>query len=701
MRPMLGILIGGLIAIGSGCANSSRERLRAMDSLSNDGDRRSESSTGRDTPRSSTSGVGRLEVTPTSRTNRVNAEQALIATFYDRDGSTRSRRRVEWTLEGPGSIAATDEGGFLPNRGKKIDSKYAVVYTNTFSQSVKRDNARDDFEVHQGQTYCVVTSPVEGQTTVTAYAPDISDVEKGRVVVKLTWTKGQFRKDAAATEETTPPTADPDTTPRENPTTSAKENGTTTPRENGSLTSRPRSDEGVQVSLDVKVPKAVGVNQEVPVTISLANVGKAESQPLTVKATIPDHAEFVRADPPALRRSGNTFTWAFEGLPGSKNQDITVVVRPTKKAALNITATAETADGMRAEQQAGSDVDTAAMKVKVDAPTYVSTGDEATVRVTVTNTGNVPISNAVAWVDVPDLKNAPLEKSIGSIAARGTKTVFVPVTLDKAGKFPVKVNVTANGGLAERGDAILTVGRAELEVTMSGPETISVRQDGLFEYRVTNRGDAPLADVKVQATLPRGLTAATATENGRTSDAGAAWSLGTLAAGESKVLRLNTTSDRQAEKLAVAVSADGEMPGGNRVKAKGASSLVSIVGLPVLTLVVADPVGPVRVGGKAVFRVTVRNRGNASAHNVVVSAEATDELQLKKGTGPNDLIATVADQRFTFPSLAELPAGSTATFMLETQAVKSGSARLSTTVKSREITSALKDEQATQILGQR
>lgn len=681
MRPMFGILIAGVLAVGGGCGTASRERLRDLDRLPDD-DRRSESAR--------PSRDGRLEVTPTSRSNRVSAEQVLVATVYDKDGSPRSRRRVEWTLDGPGEIVSTDEGGFLPNRGKKVDPKYAVVYTNTFRQTVK--HGREDVEVHQGQTYCVVTSAVEGQTTVTAYAPDIADVDSGRVAVKLTWRKGQFRKDAddaARSDDKEPPARTTLPEPE------------TTPRESASLTSRPKADEGVQVSLDVKVPKTVGVNHDVPVTISLANVGKAESQPLTVRATIPDHAEFVRADPPALRRTGNTFTWAFEGLPGAKTQDITVVVRPTKKAALNVTATAETADGLRAEQKAAGDVETAAMTVRVDAPKYVTTGDEASVRVTVTNTGNVPVENAVAWVDVPDRKDAPLEKSVGTIAAGKAKTVAVPVTLDKAGKYAVKVNVTANGGLAERGDATVSVSHAELEVTVSGPDSVPVRQDGLFEYRVTNKGDAALADVKLQTALPRGLTAATATENGKTTDGGASWSLGTLAAGESKVVRLNTTSDRQADKLTVTATADGESAGGNRVKAKPASAAVAVVGLPVLSLVVADPVGPVRVGGRAVYRVTVRNRGNASARDVIVTADISEELKPTRGSGPNSTIATVADRTFTFPKLAELPAGSTATFTLETEATAAGSARLNTVVKSRELTSPLKEEQATQILGSR
>jgi uncharacterized repeat protein (TIGR01451 family) len=673
MRPGLWLLAFCSLA---GCAGSSRDRLRTLDPVSEE---RGSRQTRGFADAFDTKSAARVEVTPTRKTLKLGKDQLLIATVYDRDGNPRSRRKVEWTIDGPGKIVATDEGGFLPNRGRKVDSKYAVVYTNTFGQTVKRDDPRDDFEVRAGQTYCVVTGTEPGVTTVTAYSPEVVDEDKGRAAATLTWTDG----DAPPPRET----STSDTTPR---------------RDAANLASRTNAPQAAQVSLDVKMPRAVGLNQDVAITIALANGGRADSEPVTLRATIPDHAEFVRAEPAAIRRSGNTLTWAFETVAGLSNQDVALTLRPTRKAALNVTATAETADGLRAEKKASTEVDTAGLAVTVDAPKFAGTGEDVPVRVTVKNTGNVPVENAVAWVDLPDLKTNPIEKSVGRIGAKESKMVSIPVPVEKAGKCAVRVTVTADGGLAERGDATVTVGRAELDVTVNTPETIPIGQDNLFEFKVTNRGDAGLTDVKVEAALPRGITAGVATENGRVTTAGGAnWAVGSLAPGESKVVRLNTTSERQAEKLAVTATADGELESGTRVKAKDAKAVVSIVGRPVLTLELSDPVGPINVGGRAVYRVTVRNRGNSSARDVSLVATATDELSPKRGSGPNRTTATVADHKFAFPLVSELPAGSTASFTLETEATKGGSARVSVEVKSRELTTAVKEEQATHIVGKR
>jgi hypothetical protein len=317
--------------------------------------------------------------------------------------------------------------------------------------------------------------------------------------------------------------------------------------------------------------------------------------------------------------------------------------------------------------------------------------------VTVTNTGNVPIENAIAWLDVPDLKTNPLEKTVGKVAAKESKTVSIPVPVEKAGKYPVRVNVTADGGLADRAEASTQVAKAELELSISGSETFPVGQDGLFEFRVTNRGDAPLANVAVQASVPRPLTAGTATENGRRSEGGATWTVGTLAAGESKVVRLGVSGDRITEGATITATADGELASSGRVRAKEASIRVAVVGLPVLSLQLVPPVGPVTVGGRATYRVTVRNSGNSPAHDVVVTATATDELRPTRGSGPNRMEAKVGDRSYTFPTIGELAAGSTATFTLEADSMKSGSARIVAEVKSREIEKPIQEEQATQI----
>src|SRR5262245_46348961 len=136
-----------------------------------------------------------LEVTPRDVTNPVGVQQVFIATVLDGDGKPRRNRRVEWLVEGAGNIIEVDESGFFPGRGYKVDNKYAVSYTDWLEHKITRgtDTAGDDFTIMPGQSWCVVSSATEGDTKVTAYAPEINNWEKNRVVVSARWVDAMWR----------------------------------------------------------------------------------------------------------------------------------------------------------------------------------------------------------------------------------------------------------------------------------------------------------------------------------------------------------------------------------------------------------------------------------------------------------------------------------------------------------------------------
>lgn len=136
----------------------------------------------------------RLEVVPQQTTSPPGSAVVLVASVYDKDGQPRRGRRVEWLLEGPGHILEVDESGLYAGRGYKVDNQYAVSYTNYTSRTITRGNAdeRDDVAIAPGQTFCVISSAVPGETSVTAIAPGVFNWDSGRVVVKIFWADGTF-----------------------------------------------------------------------------------------------------------------------------------------------------------------------------------------------------------------------------------------------------------------------------------------------------------------------------------------------------------------------------------------------------------------------------------------------------------------------------------------------------------------------------
>ena len=142
----------------------------------------------------------RLEVRPIESTDPVRTQHVIIATIYDEKGVPRRARRVEWMLEGAGNIVEVDESGIFPGRGYKVDNKYAVSYTSYKEHRITRGNANpnDDFVIRPGQTWCVISSAVEGDSHITVYAPGIANWDMHKVFVTKHWVDAEWIMPPAA-----------------------------------------------------------------------------------------------------------------------------------------------------------------------------------------------------------------------------------------------------------------------------------------------------------------------------------------------------------------------------------------------------------------------------------------------------------------------------------------------------------------------
>jgi hypothetical protein len=717
--------------------------------------------------------AARLEVSPAEAANPTKAQQVLVATVYDADGRPRRNERVEWALDGPGHITASDESRLLTSRGHRADSRSAVTYTDYFEGTADRGTAdsADDFAVRAGQTWVVVASAVEGETTVTARAPDVPDREQARVVVKLTWSDSQFDFPSPAvtrpggdaellttlnrlrgqespdglrvryrvldgapaelvsvsgsgttaalsgggqTEVEVPADADGKAavrvvqpTPRAGTTRIAIDVVKPDPKGLGDGTVVGRKITTVewaaaQLSFDADAPKAAAVGRDTVFNLVVSNAGKAESRPVTVKAALPDAAEFVRSDPPPTSRRDGELVWALDPVSAGGKQTVALTVRPTRRGPLTVPASAETPDGVRAESRAMVSADTAGLKVGLEFPSHAGVGDPLTARVAVTNPGAVPLANATAWVGFDnglanDTGANPAEVRVGTVPPGDTRHVEIPLTAKEKGRFAVRVSVTADGGLNERAEAAVEVRNAALKLSLSGPESVTLGQEADWELRVTNAGDVAVPEAVARINLPEALAAKSATDGGRLGSGGAEWRLGPLAPGAKKVVRLTAAADRLTDRATVSATAHGE---GSDVPVQAQAEVsVAVLGKPALGLQLADVPGLVTAGRRAAVRVTVRNRGSGPARKVEVSATATESFRVLRGTGADRQPGRLDGQTVTFGVLDELPAGATAVFVVELEAAQAGAARVRAEVRAEHLPQPLREEQAAKVVG--
>ena len=383
----------------------------------------------------------KLEVRPLETTNPVRKQQILIATVYDEKGLPRRDRRVEWILEGVGNIVEVDESGYFSGRGYKVDNKYAVSYTEYKEHRFTRGNSdpNDDFMIRPGQTWCVISSAVEGDTIVTAYAPEIFNTDNRRVVVTQRWVDAEWTIPQPAVNRAgsehvfntsivrhtdkqplanyrvrytildgPPAVFLPDRTQvatvvsdltgaakatmvQVTPQAGQNKIGIeiirppdpTSPGGVGIVVGRGETTkqwQATQVNVTMTGPATVVVGQEINYTVTITNTGNVEAQALTVRDPLIPGLQFVRGDPAPIKE-GNQLTWTLGLLPVGRSHILHLTATADRVGKLSNCVSVTSFEGLREERC----VDT-----EVAAPTRVVPEPRTLPPGTSPGTGNLP-----------------------------------------------------------------------------------------------------------------------------------------------------------------------------------------------------------------------------------------------------------------------------------------------------------------------
>lgn len=682
----------------------------------------------------------RLEVRPLSPPpNPVRTQHVLIATVYDAKNQPRRQRRVEWMLEGAGHIIEVDESGFHPGRGYKVTDKHAVSYTNFGEHRITRGNANpnDDFVLRPGQTWCVITSPVEGDTHVTVYAPGVANWDRGRVYSTVKWVDANWElpppAQARAGSEHVfvtkvyrqtdrqplagyrirytvldgpPAVFRPANTPTfvavtdENghaPATIAQvAPGVGTNRigiemirppdpntPSGTAVTIARGETTIEwlapaVALTHTGPETAGLGQDMEFTTTINNTGRVESRSMTVTSQVPDGVQFVRSAPPAIQE-GRQLTWTLGVLPPGQTHTVQTVYKALRPGPVTSCAAVVTEEGLRDEKCHTTQVTTPALKVALTAPPSAAVGVPVTYQITVTNPGSGPATNVLlnAAFDAGlehESKANPLNLTVGTLNGGEAKTVPLVLVPVRAGQFKTTVKATAEGGLSDTAEHVLTVQQPQMTLAIEGPRTKYVGRPAEFTVRVTNAGDVPLANVVVRVTLPPELPYVGSTPPGQQAGAEIIWNLGALAPKEPKVIALSTNPVRPAANAVVqaVATADPNLT-------QTAQAAVEILGVPALRLEMKDVGDPTEVSKRVTYEIDLTSTGSLPANAVEVKAIVPKQFKILSAKGP--AAEKVAGQEITFARVDGLEPNRSVKYVIEVEAVQEGDVRFRVEVR--------------------
>jgi uncharacterized repeat protein (TIGR01451 family) len=502
---------------------------------------------------------------------------------------------------------------------------------------------------------------------------------------------------------------DPSTTTSPLSNTATVSSGTTdTNPGNNSSTFGPTPSPLADVSvIKTAEPELILKGQQTEFTIEVANAGPSTARAVKLVDPLPTEGlEFVSADPPCTQ-AGGTVTCEFgDMLPGA-TKTVHVKAKGVKNGVWPNTATVSTTTpeppGAGTDNQSTAEVGVgpvADLAIVKTGPATVEAGGQITWALEVTNNGpddatGVKVDDTlpagVQFVSADSGCTAQMggtvSCAIGNLGLGESTTRYVTVTVPPAlGDQTLLNTATVSGeqGELERennhSEAKTTVGpSADLAITKTGPARVNADGDVTWTLVATNNGPSTATGVKVDDTLPGGVTLTSSSPSQGSCSGSLSCSLGTLTKGASAQIQVvaHVPASLQGTTLTNTAKISGDQPDPD--PGNNTASATTQVDPPApanfnLTLVktLEGPAKP-QLGDVLTYGLTVANEGPATAKAVKITDTLPGALEYVSASIPGGKCSAAGS--VVTCKLASLGAGAKTTATLKARAVNAGTVK--------------------------
>ena len=558
-----------------------------------------------------------LTITPSRLVAPIGTEVLLAAGICDGRGYCVLRQPLEWMLaqDGVGQIMAVGKESplgtsyVLRHSPQKVATNYVRAHTSTIEQTVDRGtpNPADDVLLRQGQSFITVSSPTEGTSHITVWAPKEHNWERRQATATIYWVDARWQF---------PPPA----------------------------SSRP----GQKQTLTTVVTRSGGA----PVAGWIVRY-EVLGGPEAVFTARGDRALEVRTD--AAGRA------TVELLPRTQEPGITSVgvqvIRPA-------TGRGDVPQMVVGQGQTSVNWSTPGLAVSALGPSVVAEDGAVSYRVEVVNNGDLPSRGVTLSYTPPTgvtlLNSTPPAQAfgqryqwrLGDLAPRSAVQIEINCRAAVAADIHSVFRAQSGESLSAEGRATTRVFANALSVEMTGPESIDVGREARFLVDITNTGSAPLTGVVASDTFDPGLSFV----GGGASPIRKAIEK-PIEPGQTEKIALAflvTQPGRHAHRLSV--TADGGHTATARGVVTGIAAASPAATPARLSVRVTGPRSR-QVGEVAEYFIDVTNTGGAAARNVRIDVQYAASLQFDRASGlgrTDDL-----PRRRTQWQVAEIPVGQT------------------------------------------
>ncbi|MCA9153806.1 MAG: DUF11 domain-containing protein [Planctomycetales bacterium] len=550
--------------------------------------------------------LGHITLTPTKVIAPVGGEVILTAGLCDPSGLLVTREPVRWimTNDSVGHFVEVgdDERSHLlfasSNDSKLLSGSFAEGRTSAKRHVITRGTPSelDDLTLLAGQAWASVTSPVEGISYVTVIAPEATIWSERRQTATVHWIDAQWSF----------------------PQPSVVQAGST-----AELTT-------VVTRTSGEAPPNYLVRYEIAGDSPARFPGGQTAVDVPVDGS--GRATIALVSPP--------------GVPGVSQVKMQIVRADVNGTRLTIT------EGWTSVTWSAP-----ALDVAIAGPSVGSVGAAIVYRVTVSNPGDIPVTDIAAAVDLPAgisyISSSPtaqlfgnrVEWRLGELAGGGRLELQMNVRPEAAQNYRLTARALGAGGLQAESFVDTQVFEPSLDVQMQGPEQAVVGDRITYRVLVKNTGQFPLTNVVLHDRFDEGL------QHSEGQPSPIDRSLGSLQPGEERPVAVTFIVRRPGRWCHVLdVQANGQS------KSVQACVTVSEPAAPTARIQVRKTgPGEARVGDTVKFVVDVVNTGEATVRNLRIIDElapAFDPTNATEGWDPT----AIRQGRFVW-NVPELPPG--------------------------------------------
>ncbi|BBM87717.1 DUF11 domain-containing protein [Candidatus Uabimicrobium amorphum] len=709
----------------------------------------------------------RITIDPVAAVNPVKTQHTFVVTVYDENGNPLGGQKVEWILSRGnicvGDIVEHDDKGAIVDGQKvdKISNHYSVTYTNDGPKTLDfgNDNPNDDLNLTVGQTWCTITSPIEGETHVIAFCPGIKDASQHKVYAVKYWIDADIQWPVNAINRV----GDPHTftfklikassrTPlpgyrvrwklveggvpaylndsEENKEVEVQTNEEGEAKVTLTQINPDPGQNDIEIELRdpdgkllavrkvtkrwispqmsiVKTGPAEGIlNENVSYTITVTNSGEGEARDVKVLDTLPSGLAFESAQPEPAAVRGNKVRWNLGTLASNESKQINLVVKAKKTGKQVNKAQVRTDRGEGPAATAETLIGAPELYIVKTGQALARLGESPAYRITIKNRGSAPARNVIVKDQIPagfkyrgrDTGKFALKWNVGTLQRNEERSFDYVLQTQQEGDF-VNVAQAVSGGKVVH-EARFTTKVVNPNITVkkrASGRVIFLNKTVVFTITVKNEGSGDARGVDVVDTLPSQLEYISSEPQG---------SFRPARGEQLATVRWQFPKLGAGESIDIKVTARGiaQVPRCiNTVKVTSEGREVEdqaalrIQGVSAMHLSTYDTDDPVEVGQQTVYVITARNEGTSACTSVELKNTIPEEMEFVKAEGPGEFEFDETTRAVNFAAVAILQPGDKLTFKVVCRAIAEGSAKNTARLKYAEFDKPIIDEEGTSV----